>query len=61
MAGLSPDPDAEPGLFQYSQFSGEDPVLKPVPPDPALLLVKSQFKHKVLNMDTDAEPGFFQH
>ena len=57
MAGLSPDPDAEPGLFQYSQFSGEDPVMKPdmetVPSDAALLLIMSQFQYKVLNTDTD--------
>ena len=61
MAGLSPDLDAEPGLFQYSQFSGGDPVMKPVHSDPALLLIMSQFQHIVLNTDTDAEPGFFQH
>ena len=57
MAGLSPDPDAEPGLFQYLQFSGEDPVMKldleTVPSDAALLLIMSQFQYIVLNTDTD--------
>ena len=37
------------------------PDMEPVPSDPALLLIMSQFQYIVLNTDTDAGPGLFQH
>ena len=74
MAGLSPDLDVEPGLFQYSQFSGVDPVMKPVPefvlivrsPEPALknrigCTVLTGLKWKcVVNINSVPDPDLMQ-
>ena len=37
------------------------PDMEPVPTDPAILLIMSQFQYIVLNTDTDAGQGLFQH